>query len=418
MALETNASQPVRGQASNNVPIQRWWIYRGKASEGPFSSEQITRLLNSGKCLASTLCCLEGDTAWRPLTAWPALLNQANLHLSAPSNASATNRDAPFRSTTAQNALGLKFHRVMEMCQGFWTVDFKAEVFPITSAALSVLAKDTVFWLTLGLGVCPLLIGTLEDPNHQIVVFALLFAVIWGVIFKLFVARVPNGWTLPVCALLFTATIGSPVFLAICLWLVPLVYQGSNLLILLPAFLFQVGIPEELCKIAPVVAYMCWKGHKCDPIQILLIGIFSGLGFAAFENVIYFDKAWRVAPDLVAQFGTDPDTALDLGTKLAMTNALLRSMSLVFGHAVWSGIFAYLLANAVRLGRPMGVPFVVGAGLAGTLHGFYDWLCIVQPTMAALVSAFSYVLFYSYVTKLRDACGPSVSDDDLLREDT
>ena len=90
-----------------------------------------------------------------------------------------------------------------------------------------------------------------------------------------------------------------------------------------------------------------------------------------------------------------------------MINVLLRSLSLVFAHALWSGIVSYFLVRGMTFGRRQMVPLVVGLMTAVILHGTYNWLTSVQPTFAALVIVVSFVLFYAYVLRLRSESEPA-----------
>ena len=129
--------------------------------------------------------------------------------------------------------------------------------------------------------------------------------------------------------------------------------------------------------------------------MVILIAVFSGLGFAAFENVGYGEKLSGIVATLGVQ------EAIKTGTQIAVTNAMLRSLSLVFGHAIWSGIFAYYLTRAALSGSRWYVLGFLGLAVPAVLHGVYDWLCTMQPTFAALVMAVSFALFYGYLLKLR-----------------
>jgi RsiW-degrading membrane proteinase PrsW (M82 family) len=142
-------------------------------------------------------------------------------------------------------------------------------------------------------------------------------------------------------------------------------------------------------------------------MTVILVGVFSGLGFAAFENLMYGKLA--ILGTLLA---TEARGAAGLveGVQVAMVMPMLRSLSLVFCHAVWAGIFAYFLAVATVTGRRWGAMFLVGLLLTATLHGVYDWLCSIQPTMAAFTAGVSFVLFYGYVAKIRGLVGAEASE--------
>lgn len=161
------------------------------------------------------------------------------------------------------------------------------------------------------------------------------------------------------------------------------------------------GIWEELCKIMPVLMYVGWKKmRKSDisPSAILTIGVFSGLAFAAFENVEYAKLSVLRSFELTSKYGAD---GLAEGVKGAMITVMLRALSLVFCHAVWCGIFSCFIAVATATGRRWGALLLVGLGVSSILHGLYDWLLSVNDTLAALTAGFSFMLFYAYVAKLK-----------------
>ena len=79
---------------------------------------------------------------------------------------------------------------------------------------------------------------------------------------------------------------------------------------------------------------------------------------------------------------------------------MLRSLSLVFCHAIWAGIAAYFTAVASIERRRVGALIIVGILVAAVLHGAYDGLTGLQMTLAT--AGFSFVLFYGYLSKL---CG-------------
>jgi len=201
----------------------------------------------------------------------------------------------------------------------------------------------------------------------------------------------------------------------------PSFYTGmsghGNLIIRLFGSIFQTGLCEELCKIAPVVLYLIWKRKNAEPMTILLIGVFSGLGFAAFENIHYafggMERGLQDVGELVknmlnAKSEEEFRQAVNVGgvetilhTHGAMTMALLRAVSLAFAHSIWTGIFAYYLACAMRTRKQWAVFCSLGLLVPMFLHGIYDWLCLLQPGYAALIVGISFFLFYVYLSKLR-----------------
>ncbi len=282
------------------------------------------------------------------------------------------------------------------------TIDFRDEVLPVDAELVGKLGRDAVFWVVTALATVPLLISTIEKMQFQLTAFAIFFAVLWGVVFKLLVVRTQIAWMPLVASLFFTGCIGVPLLLFSYQTVVPASYlamaSSTSGVTSLVGFIFQVGVCEELLKMLPVVGYLLWKRKNADPVGAVLIGIFSGLGFAAFENIGYGDQAIFASASLADEAGA---MGAAYGTQRAMVLILLRSLSLVFCHAVWSGILAYFVTTGFAAGSRVVAMALIGLAVAATLHGSYDWLCTVQPTFAAAVVAFSFVLFYAYLSKLR-----------------
>jgi len=206
---------------------------------------------------------------------------------------------------------------------------------------------------------------------------------------------------LPLGALLFTGVIGMNLMLIVYRFL-PDDYmhwfESDNKFTSLAGFVGQVGFWEELCKIVPVLIYVAWKRKESKPLTIVLLGVFSGLGFAAFENLSYANEQIARSAEMTREAGAE---GLAEGVKGAMVNVMLRSISLVFSHAVNCGIFAYFIALAQTTKKRYFALFLVGWLVAATMHGVYDWFTTVQDTLPALITAFGFVLFYAYLTKLR-----------------
>ena len=81
-------------------------------------------------------------------------------------------------------------------------------VIPIDGTNLPTLIRDGVFWFAALLGIVPLLIGTLTETHAQLVVFALFFAAVWGVLFRSAILKHDASWTLLIPALFFTGMVG------------------------------------------------------------------------------------------------------------------------------------------------------------------------------------------------------------------
>ena len=281
------------------------------------------------------------------------------------------------------------------------SMDFKAEIAPIDANIFGLIKKDFVFWAVSILGIAPLILVTLNDTQSQLTGFLLFFAAIWGVIFKKFIVDENSSWLLPTVAFFFTGIIGIRGLLFIHEYL-PDFYMAlpnaDNIFMSFIGGIFQTGFSEELCKIAPVLIYVYWKKRDAQPLTIVLIGVFSGLGFAAFENMHYANSAVQRSARLTINHGA---AGLQEGVTAAMVNVLLRSMSSVFGHSIYSGIFSYFIALGHITRKRRVALALVGLLVAATVHGLYNSFWRVQNTLPAIVTAAAFMLFYAYLTKLR-----------------
>ena len=281
------------------------------------------------------------------------------------------------------------------------SMDFKAEIAPVNSHVVALIRKDFAFWAVSLLAIVPLVLVTLNDTQAQLTGFLLFFAAIWGVIFKKFIVDESSGWVLPITVLFLTGILGIRALLFVYGFLPDFYMElpgSKNLLLSFAGSIFQTGVCEELCKIVPVLLYLLWRKRAARPLTIVILGVFSGLGFAAFENMHYANRAVMHSAYLTYNHG---HAGLQEGVTGAMVNVLLRSMSSVFGHAIYSGIFSYFIALGHITGnRRLALAFV-GLLVAATAHGLYNGFWQVQNTLPAIVTAAAFMLFYSYLTKLR-----------------
>jgi len=282
------------------------------------------------------------------------------------------------------------------------SVNFHQEVFPVDKHLISHIAADPYFWTVACLAAVPLLINTLEKQEFQLTAFALFFAAIWGVIFKTLIVRTEAAWKYLAASLFFTGVVGIPSLLVSYDKVLPKAYltmsaSDSGVTSLL-GYILQVGLCEEFVKIIPVLAYLFFKKKAANPLTAILIGIFSGLGFAAFENMRYGDSSVLQSIKLAKKAGA---AGVAFGTHAAMVNVMVRSLSLVFCHATFTGIFSYFVITGFATGKRFLALLTVGLAVSSVLHGVYDWLTGVQTTMATAVVVLAFVLFYSYLTKLK-----------------
>jgi len=283
----------------------------------------------------------------------------------------------------------------------FAEIDFKTEIIPIDESNLKVLLNDYTFWSALFLGVVPILILTTQNDNFQQTSFAMFFASIWGVIFKKFILDDHGSWKAPIISFFFTGMIGIPVLLIVYSFLPSFfmdLTQSNALIVKYIGFIFRVGICEELIKMLPIFLFLLFNKSNVDPLKLLIIGIFSGLGFAAFENIMYNLSLITTSAALAMKYGTE---GAIIGTHQAIVSSITRYLSTVFGHAIYSGIFSYFIATIYISCKRKTALFILGLFLASIIHGTYDWLIFLQPTFAGFTNAISFVLLYGYIIKLK-----------------
>ncbi len=387
--------------------MSEWYWSDGQNARGPCGTAELRQLVAAGTVTVDTMLWREG------MADWVRASRVTGLFAGSPAGAPGPPPPRPVEGVAMPG--GAALHAGLATAQGqaasllsdLRSLNFREEVVPIDESNFQRLMKDYIFWGVTLMGVTPLLIGTLDRSEYQLTAFALFFAMLWGVIFKYFIVRQSGAWGLLLASLFVTGVAG--IFLL--LWsyehVLPTaflnLYQSKTGMISLFGFIFHVGVFEELTKAAPVIAYLLWSKERADPATAVMVGVFSGLGFAAFENMHYGDQSVSRSFALTRDHGVE---GLVAGVKGAMVNVMLRSLSLVFVHALWAGIVAYFLAIGHITGKRRAALFLVGLMVAAVLHGVYDWLQGVQSTFAALVVAVSFVLFYAYLSKLRGAIAP------------
>lgn len=259
------------------------------------------------------------------------------------------------------------------------------------------------FWLVLAMGVMPLFIGGIDNPVHRLTGLLFFFALLWGAVFQGMILRSRSSLVAPFLAFFFTGVVGLFVLYTVYAFL-PVSYLSmalsDNPLTLLFGQVLQVGLCEEICKLVPVAAYLAIKGERASASTAILVGVYSGLGFAAFENTQYSQamimaaaqdvySAGKYGGHAAATFGGEDGTYQIIGV------VLLRVFSLVFLHAVFSGIAASLLVAG-------GVKRIAAAVAApALLHGLYNWLSGVNTIPAGLVIAVSFYFFCANLDKAK-----------------
>lgn len=112
----------------------------------------------------------------------------------------------------------------------------------------------------------------------------------------------------------------------------------------------RIGLTEEIVKFLPFLVMLLFSKQIDEPIDYILFGATSALGFAFIENILYIRN-------------------YELGSLNG--RAFYASVS----HMFDTGIICYLLAIAKHKGKSLVIAGIKGFILASLAHGFYDfWL--------------------------------------------
>ena len=137
---------------------------------------------------------------------------------------------------------------------------------------------------------------------------------------------------------------------------------AENPMGLLAYAVLAIGPIEELAKLAPFVLVVLRFKAFDDPMDGIVYASFIGLGYAASENVYYLDF-------------------------LTPVEAAARGFASPVVHILFASIWAHWITQARLNQEPIGLAILSGFGLAALLHGFYDFLVLLNPVSALPISA-------------------------------
>jgi hypothetical protein len=131
------------------------------------------------------------------------------------------------------------------------------------------------------------------------------------------------------------------------------------------------------------------------PLNGLVLGMMSGVGFAAAENVYYVYRTISQAASVTTETGVAANLVMPV------YNNVVRMAMGPFVHGCLSGIFGYFIGLAAMDRARRAVFLLAGLGLASLLHGLYDTSVTTSPLLGLAVQALSYFLLMTYVLKAR-----------------
>ena len=262
----------------------------------------------------------------------------------------------------------------------------------------SEIIRSPVFRFLIFVAVVPLAIEILQE-NHAILYgLALWSMALWSLLlYRLFADR-DLSFRLAFGTVLFTCFIGLPILE---LWLfTPVDITGwlitrNFLAFRLSGYVFGVGVREELTKAIPLIALALFTNKMRKPINGLLLGMMSGIGFAGAENVYYVFRT------LEESLRAMKETGVAGYLVMPVYNNVVRMAMTPFLHACFSAIFGYFIALGISQRRHRFVFFVLGLSLSSLLHGLYDTFVGESPLLGVAIQCGAFFLVMTYILKAR-----------------
>ncbi len=137
---------------------------------------------------------------------------------------------------------------------------------------------------------------------------------------------------------------------------------AENTLGLLAFALLAIGPIEEFAKLLPFVLVVLRLKALDEPLDGIIYASFIGLGYAAVENIHYLDY-------------------------LTPLEAAARGFASPVVHILFASIWAHWITQARLRGRSVGIALAAGLTLSAALHGFYDFLVLLNPVSALPIAA-------------------------------
>lgn len=281
--------------------------------------------------------------------------------------------------------------------EGVVSVSLK-EIVLIDKLTGSEILKSPVFRFLSLVAIVPLFIQVLNSPKAILYGLAVWSGVLWALLLYRLFADKDLRFRWPVLTLLFTCFVGLAM-LEIYLMLPPDITSWLLQVRFLPVqfvgYFLGVGVREELTKALPLFALMLFSKRLRSPVNGLVLGMMSGIGFAAGENVYYVYRTLDGALRAVQETG-------QVGYfVIPVYNNVVRMAVTPFLHGCFSGIFGYFIALAAVDSRRRFALLGAGLLLSSLLHGLYDTLVGVSALFGVMIQFLTFFLLMTYVLKGR-----------------
>lgn len=260
---------------------------------------------------------------------------------------------------------------------------FEADwIVPYRTAFSARLLTSPTTWMSLLFGFVPLLGGFFINNESQLLAWLVMYSgAAWTVYFYLVVAKRGSSLILGVAAAACTILVGYPLILTTRLfpplsWMYDAITPQESIGRFV-GYVLAVGPHEEIVKSLPVLILAFGLKRVSKPMDGLFYGALSGIALAAREAYEYISQMSNI--------------------NAVLYQALLRSTTLPFLHATWTGIAGYFIGLAV-VGRSRRAALcVLGISIAALLHGLFDFAS--ERVASVALAAFVYLLFISYIDR-------------------
>ncbi len=271
--------------------------------------------------------------------------------------------------------------------------------------------KSPIFLLLLLVSVVPLAIEGLQGNDTILNGLAIWSGTLWALlIYRLFAGRqVSVGWAFG--TVFFTFFIGIPLLL-LYLQLPGTVFNFLESVgffpLTLAANILGTGVREELTKAIPLFLMVRLTVRMKNPVEGIVLGMMSGIGFAVAENVLY------AYTNLNSAMSNVRNTGQMIYLVGPIYQNVVRMATTPFFHGCLAGIFGYFIALAAADRQRRWPLFVAGLAIAASLHGIYDALVPRSPMWGVIVETVTYFLLLTYVLKAHGVASAKELADGLF----
>lgn len=242
-----------------------------------------------------------------------------------------------------------------------------------------------------------------SDFRDVTYLFAIYFAMTWGLVIWLFVRPERIGLLDIVRVSLFTSITG--VFLVGLLARLPLLRElagaahAGEFLKRLVGTVFGVGLSEELVKAIPLLWIFVRNREPGTVREITYLGCISGFAFGVSEAVYY------------SVFYAQTVARGDMPLGVYVVVQLTRLITLPLLHAVFSGIAGQFIALGVETPRMRRALIFAGIAIAALLHGFYDALSnTIFGFALAVLTVLLFIAYVRSIEQMRSAVAAAARD--------